>query len=150
MRTSLACTIPAMPSLIVRRYWMSASTNARGSNAAPARGAYRIRDDELRMRLDDVVLLDERLDCASFQFTGSRQAYHHSVRSDSTFHASRIVAKRLDALAQRRRVVVEVDPRAPAPRLAPHRHEVDVVRARRLCSANVFRCGTSVFVPSTP
>ena len=30
--------------------------------------------------------------CASFQFTGSRHAYHCSVRSDSTFHASRMVA----------------------------------------------------------
>ena len=33
---------------------------------------------------------------------------------------------RLDALPQRRRVVVEVDPRAPAPHLAPHRRQVDV------------------------
>ena len=29
---------------------------------------------------------------ASFQLTGRRQARHHSVRSDSTFHASMIVA----------------------------------------------------------
>ena len=67
---------------------------------------------------------------ASFQFTGRRQAYHHSVRSDSTFHASRIDGGRLDALAQRRRVVVEVDPRAAAPHLAPHRASGRCRRAR--------------------
>ncbi len=35
---------------------------------------------------------------------------------------------RFDALPQRRGVVVEVDPRAPAPRLAAHGYEVDVAR----------------------
>src|SRR5206468_4241310 len=35
---------------------------------------------------------------------------------------------RLDARAQRRRVVIEVDPGAAAPQLAPHRLEVDVAR----------------------
>ena len=63
---------------------------------------------------------------ASFQFTGSRHAYHHSARSDSTFQASRMVATGSMHCAQRRGVVVEVDPGAAAPDLAPHRHEVDV------------------------
>ena len=86
---------------------------------------------------------------ASFQFTGRRNAYHHSVRSDSTFHASRIVANGSMHCAQRRRVVVEVDPRAAAPHLAPHRHEVDVVRLQVVLGERLpLRDG--VFVPSGP
>ena len=54
---------------------------------------------------------------ASFQFTGRRQAYHHSARIDSTFQASRMVANGSMHCAQRRGVVVEVDPGAPAPHL---------------------------------
>ena len=61
---------------------------------------------------------------ASFQFTGSRQDCHHSTRSDSTFQASYDRCERLDAVAQRRGVVVEVDPRAAAPQLAPDRDEL--------------------------
>ena len=93
----------------------------------PSRARVPSRDDELGMRLARRGTSRRTPRCASFQFTGRRHAYHHSVRSDSTFHASRIGRGRLDALPQRRRVVVEVDPRAPAPHLAPHRHEVDVV-----------------------
>ena len=75
---------------------------------------------------------------ASFQFTGRRHAYHHSVRSDSTFHASRIVAAGSMHSPQRRGVVVEVDPRAAAPHLAPHRRRGRCRPAARLCSANVL------------
>ena len=106
---------------------MSASTNARGSNAAPSRGAYRAGDDELRVRLHHVVLLDERL-------FGELPVHGEPARvpplGAQRLHLPRVEdrGERLDALPQRRRVVVEVDPRAPAPHLAPHRHEVDVVR----------------------
>ena len=41
-RTSLAWTIPSMPSLIARKYSISASMNAPGSNGAPGRSEYRM------------------------------------------------------------------------------------------------------------
>ena len=90
-RTSLAWTIPAMPSLIVRRYWISASTNARGSNVAP-RAPYRIPGMTSCGCVCTTWYISWNACWASFQFTGRRHAYHHSVRSDSTFHASRMVA----------------------------------------------------------
>ena len=82
-------------------------------------------DVHLGMRLHHVVL-STNASIASFQFTGRRRAYHLSVRSDSTFHASRMVAAGSMHSPHRRGVVVEVDPRAAAPHLAAHRHEVDV------------------------
>ena len=105
MRTSSACTMPAMPSLIVRRYWMSASMNACGSNAVGSRGPNAAGDDELRVRLRPRGTARRTPRSASFQFTGRRHAYHHSARSDSTFHASRSwrTARGTRAAAARRR-----------------------------------------------
>ena len=92
MRTSFACTIPSMPSLIVRRYWSSASMNAlRVERRAVARREPP-GDDGAAGCVSTTWYCSTNASSASFQFTGSRQAYHHSVRSDSTFHASRIVA----------------------------------------------------------
>ena len=54
--------IPSMPSLIARRYWMSASMKACGSNGASVAQPEPRGDDELRVRLHHVVHLDERLD----------------------------------------------------------------------------------------
>ena len=62
MRRSLAWTIPAMPSLIVRRYCSSARRTAAGRTARRRlHGVPHAGDDELRVRLHHVVLLLERL-----------------------------------------------------------------------------------------
>ena len=92
----------------------------------PCGGAYRRRDAQLRMRLDDVVLLDERL-LRELPVHGepARVPPLGPQRLDLPRVEDR--GERLDALPQRRGVVVEVDPRASAPHLAPHRREVDVV-----------------------
>ena len=86
---------------------------------------------------------------ASFQFTGSRHAFHHSVRSDSTFHASCLDGDRLDALAQRWCAVVEVDPRASAPQLAPNRDKAEIVGAEVVFVEDLRR-STKVLAPSRP
>ena len=126
MRTSLAWTIPAMPSLIVRRYWSSASTKARGSNRPPSRGGYRPGMTQLGMGLHHVVLLHERL---FGQLPVHREAAGVPPLGPQRLHLPGVEdgGERLDALPQRRRVVVEVDPGAPAPHLAPHRREVEVL-----------------------
>ena len=56
---------------------------------------------------------------ASFQFVGSRQEYHHSVRSDSTFQASWNVANGSIESRSGGAPVVEVDEGASAPQLNP-------------------------------
>jgi hypothetical protein len=66
---------------------------------------------------------------ASFQFTGSRHDFHHSVHSAPTFHSSCLDANGSMQLAQRRCVVVEVDPRAPAPQFTADRNEAEIVGA---------------------
>ena len=75
---------------------------------------------------------------ASFQFTGRRHAYHHSARSDSTFHASRMVANgsmhcRNGGASSSR--LIHAHP--------PHTSHRTGVRSMssgcRLCSANVRR-----------
>ena len=63
---------------------------------------------------------------ASFQLTGSRQAYHHSARMRLHLPCVEDGGEGLDALPERRRVVVEVDPCAPSPRRRLHRCEVEV------------------------
>ena len=129
---------------------MSASMNARGSNALVRRPVPRARDDELRMRLDDVVL--PRLNASLGELPVHGEAAGVPPLGPQRLDLPRVEdgGDRLEALPQRRGVDVEVDPRAPAPDLAPHRREVEVVRRCRLCSANVFRRGTAVFAPSWP
>ena len=105
-------------------------------------GALRVphaRDDELRVGLDHVVLLLERL--------LRELPVHGQAARVPPLGAQRLDLPRvedrgggLDALAQRRRVVVEVDPRAAAPRLAAHRGRGRCRRApgcarRRSCAA---------------
>ena len=126
MRTSFACTIPAMPSLIVCRYSRSASMYARVSNVAASGGAYLPGDAELRMRLDDVVLLHER-GFGELPVHGEPACVPPLGAQRLDFPRVEDRGERFDALPQRRRVVVEVDPCAAAPCLALHRHEVDVV-----------------------
>ena len=81
---------------------------------------------------------------ASFQFTGSR----HGVpplgaqrldlpRVEDAWRRARCTARSGGALG------VEVDPRAAAPRLAPHRHEVDVAGLEVVLGEGA-RCGTWV------
>ena len=84
-------------------------------------------DVELRVRHHDVVHLDERLyrelpvhgETGRVPLLGAQRLHFPRVEDGGG---------RLHALADGRRVVVEVDPRAPAPRLASHRNEVDVAR----------------------
>ena len=83
-------------------------------------------DAELRVRLEHVVLLHERL---FGQLPVDREPERvpplgpHRLELPGVHHRR----ERLDALAQGRCRVVEVDPGAPTPGLAPHRHEIDVV-----------------------
>ncbi len=101
------------------------------------------------MGLEHVVLLEERLlgelpvdgEAARVPPLGPQRLHLPGVEDGG---------ERLDALAQRRGVVVEVDPGAPAPHLAPHRRQVDVAPARRLCSEKVRDWDTKVLVPSRP
>ncbi len=67
---------------------------------------------------------------ASFQFTGSR--HDLPPLGAQRLHLPGVVdrGERLKAVAQRRRAVVEVDPRAAAPQLASHRHQAKVVGAQ--------------------
>ena len=127
MRTSFAWTIPAMPSLIVRRYWMSASMKARGSNDAPSRNPYLVG-----MTSSGCVCgtwyISTNASSASFQFTGRRHANHRSVRNDSTFHASSVLAAGSmhgrNGGASSSRLIHAHPPHTSR----PHRDEVDVVR----------------------
>ena len=126
MRTSSAWHMPSMPSLIARRYWMSESMKACGSNGAPSRSPNRAGMTSCGC-VCTTWYISTNASMASFQFTGRRHAYHFSARIDSTFHASSV-----DAAGSRHSRTggassVEVDPRAPAPHLAPHRHEVEIL-----------------------
>ena len=115
-RTSLACTIPAMPSLIVPQVLdVGVDERAAGRTAGRRAAGNRVRDHQLRVRLHHVVLLDER-------FIGELPVHREPARvpplGAQRLHLPGVEdgGERLEALAQRRRVVVEVDPRAPAPR----------------------------------
>ena len=125
MRTSLACTIPSMPSLIVWRYCSSDSTNSFGSNGPVARRVA-AGDPELGVRLQHVVLLLERL-LGELPVHGEPGGVPPLGAHRLDLPGVEDRGDRLEALPQRRGVLVEVDPRAAAPRLAPHRHEVEVV-----------------------
>src|SRR5580692_5144280 len=86
---------------------------------------------------------------ASFQFTGSRHDFHHSVRSDSTFHSSWIEAN--GSMHSR-------SGGAPSSRLIhaqpPHNSHLTETRlrssAQRLLSSNTSGRNTKVFLPSRP
>ena len=85
------------------------------------------RDDELGMGLHHVVLLHERL--------FGELPVHGETTGVPPFDPQRLDlpgvkdgGERLDALSQRWSIVVQVDPGAPAPDLAPHGREVDVRR----------------------
>ena len=119
------------------------------SNDARPRGAYRARDEELRVRLHDVVLLHERL---LRELPVHREPARVPPLGAQRLDLPRVEdgRARLDALPQRRRVVVEVDPRAAAPRLAAHRHEVDVVGLQVVLGERASLRGTDVLLPSAP
>ena len=99
----------------------------RGSIAPPLRGGYPPGDDELGMGLDHVVLLHERL---FGELPVHREAARVPPLGPQRLHLPGVEdgGERLDALPQRWGIVVEVDPGAPTPHLAPHRREVEVVR----------------------
>ncbi len=84
------------------------------------------RDHELGMRLHHVVHLDERLD--------AELPVHGEPARVPPLGPQRLDLPRvehrggwIEGLAERRGTVVEVDPRATAPLLAPHRDEIEVV-----------------------
>jgi hypothetical protein len=83
------------------------------------------RDDELGMCLDHVVLLHERL-------FGELPVHRYPAGvpplGPQRRHLPRVEdrGERLDALPQRRGVVVQVDPGAPTPHLAAHGGEVQI------------------------
>ena len=65
--------------------------NTRGSSGAPLRGGY-LPGMTSSGCVSTTWYCSTNASSASFQFTGRRHAYHCSVRSDSTFHASMMVA----------------------------------------------------------
>ena len=91
MRTSSAWHMPSMPSLIARRYWMSASMNACGSNGVPSRMPNLVGMTSCGC-VCTTWYISTKASMPSFQFTGRRAAYHFSACIDSSFHASRFVA----------------------------------------------------------
>ncbi len=82
-------------------------------------------DDELRVRLHDVVHLDEGLDA---ELPVHREAAGVPLLGPHRLELPRLEVRggRFEGLAHGRGVVVEVDPRAAAPGLAAHRYEVEV------------------------
>ncbi len=100
--------------------------HARIERRAASRRIAHAGNDELRMRFHHVVLLLERL-LRELPVHGepARVPPLGAQRLDLPRVEDR--RGRLDALAQRRRVGVEVDPRTPAPHLTTHGGEVDVV-----------------------
>jgi hypothetical protein len=86
---------------------------------------------------------------ASFQFTGSRNEYHHSARIDSSFHASRTVAtgsrhsRNGGALSSK---LIHAQP----PHTSQRTDRRLMSSACRLCSEKVDPRDTNVFAPSRP
>ncbi len=148
MRTSLAWTIPAMPSLIMRRYWSSASTNARGSNVRGSRGGNRFGMTSWGW-VSITWYCSRNASSASFQLTGRRNEYHHSVRIESSFQASNVVAKgsmhcRNGGASSSR--LIHAEP----PHISQRTGTRSMSPGCRLCSENVLALETKVFVPSVP
>ncbi len=86
---------------------------------------------------------------ASFQFTGSRAAYHFSARIDASFHASRSDAagssdSRTDGAVSSK--LIHAEP----PQTSQRTGVASRSSSTRLCSAKLRRCVTAVFVPSSP
>src|ERR1700758_5096379 len=81
------------------------------------------------MGLRDVVALHERRRC---QFPIHRQPTRLPPLDAQGLHLPGVVDRRkgLEAVAQRRRVVVEVDPRASAPKLTSDRYEANIFWAQ--------------------
>ena len=127
---------------------MSASMKACGSNGVPSRSPKRVGMTSCGC-VCTTWYISTNASMASFQFTGRRHAYHFSARIEATFHASRFVA----AGSRQSRTggaswskLIHAHP--------PHiSHRTDL-RSRssstRLCSANVRRCVTAAFLPSSP
>src|ERR1700682_126103 len=78
------------------------------------------------MGLRHVVALHE---CRGRQFPVHRQKARLPPFDAQRLHVPFVMrgSERLDAVAQRRRIVVEVDPGAPAPQLAPDRGKAQIV-----------------------
>ena len=138
-----------MPSLIARRYSISASMNARGSNGAPGRSEYLIPGMLSWGCVTTTWYISTNASTASFQFTGRRAAYHRSVRNDSTFHASRMVAAgsmhcRTGGASSSKLI------HAHPPHTSHRTGTRSMSPGSTLCGANVLRRGMPVFVPSRP
>ena len=87
---------------------------------------------------------------ASFQLTGSLKACHHSARMDSTFQASRMVAKGSMQLAQRRGVVGSRLIHAQPPQTSQRTGTRSMAPGSRLCSEKDLAFEMKVLIPSRP
>ena len=123
--------------------------NARGSNTAPGRSEYRIPGISSWGCVCTTWYISTNASTASFQFTGRRAAYHRSVRSDSTFHSSRMVAAGSmhwrNGGASSSRLI-----HAHPPHTSQRTGTRSMSPGSKLCSANDLRRGTPVFLPSSP
>ena len=132
MRTSFSWVMPAMPSPRVRMKYRLVCVQSRWTSdeCLGLRGR-----QQLRVGLRDVVALHER---RHRQLPVHRQPARLPPLDAQRLHLPGVVdgRERLEAVAQRRGVVVEVDPRAPAPELAPDRHAGADPPGSRLCSSN--------------
>src|SRR6188472_901707 len=86
---------------------------------------------------------------ASFQFTGSRHDFHHSTRSDDTFHSSCFEAngsrQSRNGGASSSRLIHAQPPHSS------HRTDASArSSAHRLLSSNSSERSTNVFLPSSP
>src|SRR5256885_6951713 len=119
--------------------------NAPGSNGAPGRSEYRMPGMSSWGCVTTTWYISTKASTASFQFTGRRAAYHFSVRSDSTFHASRMVA---DGSMHSRTGGASLSKliHAHPPHVSHRTGTRSMSPGSRLCGANDLRRGTPVFV----
>ena len=141
-RTSLACTMPAMPSLIVRRYWMSASTNARGVERVRVAAAVARRDHELGMRLArrGSSRRTPRSRASSSPGAGTRTTTRCAATRPSTRRGSSRPARgtRRSGGASSSKLI-----HAHPPHISHRTGTRSMSPGCRLCSANVFLRGTN-------
>ena len=118
----------------------------RGSNAAGSRGGNRFGSTSWGW-VSITWYCSMNASSASFQFTGRRNAYHHSGCIDSSFQASMAVANgsiegRSGGAASSRLI------QAQPPHVSHRTGRRSRSSGRRLCSENELRFDTKVFFPS--
>ena len=125
IRMSFSWVMPPMPEPSVRMKYRLAWIERMHRRRVRAEGC----GQQLRVRLRHVVALHEG---RRRQLPVHRQQARFPPLGAQRRDLPLVVpgGERLDAVAQRRGVVVEVDPRAAAPELAPHRREGEIVGAQ--------------------